>query len=365
MQRIQAKRVLVKGARSVAHRAGIQRRQQPPWLPVPRLRKSTEPTGQPPTAWMISPHWEQPSGGIRKVYRAVDVLNEAGIAAAVVHDKANFACDWFEHRTRVVAARDVVVHERDVIVVPEIYWQTFRALPSGVRQVVFNQNVYRTLDALAGHGRAAAAAYTENPDLAAVITVSAENTETLGYAFPGLTIKRIHHALDTSLHHLPEQLAGKRIAYMPRRRADEAAQVLELLRAHGALDGWEVVAIDGRSERGVADELRASRIFLSFSHREGFGLPPCEALACGCQVVGFDGFAGHEFFQAPFATAVENGDVATMARTVEAVLRRTEEDLEQAWATAQAGSAFVTERYTSEVERRDLVGVFSELLTSG
>lgn len=364
MQRTQAKAVLARGARSLAHRAGVQRRQQPPWLPVPRLRRATAPTGAPPTAWMINPHWEQPSGGIRKVYRAVDVLNEAGLAAAVVHDKAGFKCEWFEHDTRVVAARDVVVGEHDVIVVPEIYWQTFHKLPAGVRQVVFNQNVYRTLDSLGSDGPAATAAYAQNPDLAAVITVSAENADAMRYAFPDLPVIRMHHSLDTTVHHPPAALAPQRIAYMPRRRADEAGQVLELLRAHGALAGWELMAIDGRSERGVADALRESRIFLSFSHREGFGLPPCEALACGCHVVGFDGFAGREFFRPPYATAVENGDVVTMARTVEALMRRTEADPAWAWETALAGSALVTERYTPEAERRDLVGAFSSLLTA-
>ena len=54
--------------------------------------------------------------------------------------------------------------------------------------------------------------------------------------------------------------------------------MLRLLELHGALDGWEVVAIEGRSETQAADLLRSSRIFLSFSELEGFGLPPCEAL---------------------------------------------------------------------------------------
>src|SRR3954453_17965168 len=113
MRMTEGEGALVRGARYVANRVGVQRREQLPWLPTPRLRKSLEPTGEPPTAWMITPHWDQPSGGIRKLYRAVDVLNEAGIAAAVVHDKPEFSCDWFEHSTRVVAAKDLIVSERD------------------------------------------------------------------------------------------------------------------------------------------------------------------------------------------------------------------------------------------------------------
>jgi hypothetical protein len=326
---------------------------------VPELRRWDGPGMVPPTVWMIAPVHDKPSGGIRKQYRAVDVLNEAGVPASIVHERAGFACTWFEHETRISAAADVAVGPRDVIVVPEIYGPSIRTLPRGIRQVVFNQNAYLTLDALAADGGAAASPYVGNPDLGAVAVVSEENAEVMRYAFPGTPVKRVHHRIDAALHHSPAALAGRRIAYMPRRRAGEAKQVLELLRLRGALDGWEVVPIAGRSETEVAELLRSCRIFLSFSEREGFGLPPCEALACGCLVAGFDGFAGREFFQAPSAVAVENGDVIALARAVEELMRRTEIDPAAARADAEAGARFVYDRYSAEVERRDLVDAFA------
>ena len=39
--------------------------------------------------------------------------------------------------------------------------------------------------------------------------------------------------------------------------------MLELLRLRGALDGWEVIAIDHRTEGEVADLLRTSQMLLS------------------------------------------------------------------------------------------------------
>ena len=51
-----------------------------------------------------------------------------------------------------------------------------------------------------------------------------------------------------------------------------------------------------RSEAAVADILRESQVFLSFGHPEGFGLPPAEALACGCLVIGYHGGGGREYF---------------------------------------------------------------------
>lgn len=352
-------------ARRIARRAGITRRSRTPVAlrnPVPRLRVARGRATGPPTVWMLCPVWDKPAGGIRKQYRAVDVLNGAGLPAAIVHPKAGFACGWFEHETRVVAAQEVLVGDQDVIAVPEIYGPAIRNLPPGVRQVIFNQNVYLTLDSLAAGGAAAAEPYTDNPDLAAVVVVSEDSAEVLRYAFPSAPIRRMHYGLDPAIHHPPAEPAGRRLAYMPRRRADEAARVLRLLELHGALDGWEVVAIERRSETEAADLLRSSRIFLSFSELEGFGLPPCEALACGCLVVGFDGFAGREFFQPPFAMRVEDGDVVAFARRVEELIRRTEANPAAAKAASEAGTRFVHEHYSQDAERRDLLGVFAPLL---
>ncbi|HEY7633113.1 MAG TPA: glycosyltransferase [Thermoleophilaceae bacterium] len=328
---------------------------------VPQLRVGERRGGEPPTVWMICPDWDHPAGGIRKQYRAVDVLNGGGIPAAIVHERPGFECTWFEHSTRIAASGEVMVARGDVIVVPEIYGPAILDLPAGVPQIIWNQNAYVTLDSLVASGPAASAPYVENPDLAAVVVVSDDSAEVLSYAFPGTPIRRIHHGIDSALHHPAAMPAGKRISYMPRRRADDAAQVLALLESRGALAGWEVVRIEHCSEAEVADLMRSSAIFLSFSEREGFGLPPCEALACGCLVVGYDGFAGREFFRPPFAEPVEDGDVVAFARAVERVMRRVEEQPAEAAAASRAGAQFIMDRYSPEVERKDLIETFAPL----
>lgn len=40
-------------------------------------------------------------GGVRQTYRHVDVLNENGFEATIVHRKKGFKPTWFEHGTRV------------------------------------------------------------------------------------------------------------------------------------------------------------------------------------------------------------------------------------------------------------------------
>ena len=353
-------------ARRIARRAGVGARRSttPVALRVraPRLGILSGQERGSPTVWTLCPDWDRPAGGIRKLYRAVDVLNEAGLPAAIVHERPGFACTWFEHNTRILSAADVAVGERDLILVPEVYGPTIRTLPAGVRQIIFNQNAYLTLESLAVGGQAAAAPYVDNPDLEAVLVVSEDNEDVLRYALPGAPITRVRHGLDSAIHHPPAAPAGRRIAFMPRRRPDEVAQVLRLLEPHGVLDRWELVPIERKSETEVSDLLRGSRIFLSFSEAEGFGLPPCEALACGCLVVGFDGFAGREFFRPPFAHRIEDGDLVAFARAVENLTRQIEEQPEAMAAASEAGSRFVLDRYSQAAERADLLGVIGPLL---
>ena len=330
---------------------------------VPMLNVARDSTQKSPSAWFICPDFGRPSGGIRKLYRSVDILNDAGLQAAIVHKQPGFRCTWFDHRTRVISSSRAVVSQRDVIVVPEIYGRSICNLPKGIRQIIFNQGAYLMLDALISEP-SSAAPYIDNPDLAAVLVVSEDSAAVVKYAFPGVQVRRIRHGIDPAIYHPPADPKNRRIAYMPRRRAHETAQVLDLLKLRGVLDGWEVIAIDRRSEAEVADLLRTTQIFLSFSQREGFGLPPVEALACGCLVVGYHGFGGREFFREPFAVAVDDGDVVAFARAVEDIIRLIDNDPTNMAAASAAGARFVLDRYNRDAERQDLLDVFVPLLES-
>lgn len=314
------------------------------------------------TAWIIAPDWNRPSGGIRKLYRTVDVLNGAGIQAAIVHHAKNFRCDWFSHQTKIVAAGDVVVSPSDVLVVPEIYASSISTLPRDVRQIILNQNAYVTLDSLIIATKNAANPYLLNPGLIAVVAVSDQNAELLRYAFQSIAVHRVHWALDPAIYFPPLVAPARRIAFMPRRRANDAAQVMALLRLRQALVGWEIVEIDGCSECETAEILRSCRIFLSFSEREGLGLPPLEAIACGCLVVGFTGYAGREFFQSPFAISIEDGDVGAFAAAIEQVVAWTDAEPEAALRAAREGSRYALQKYSLQIERNDLLSLFRPLL---
>lgn len=130
------------------------------------------------------------------------------------------------------------------------------------------------------------------PNLVALLTVSEDSEAVLAHTFPWIPVFRARPVVDGSVFFPDDQERRQRIGFTISRRPDEREQLLHILRARGVLDGWELVPIAGRSEASTAEILRSYPIFLSFSDREGFGLPPAEAMASGCYVIGFPASAG-------------------------------------------------------------------------
>ncbi len=325
--------------------------------PLPTLRTSPQQDHE-PTVYFCTPDYNVPTGGIRVVYRHVDLLNGAGLAASVLHARAGFRCDWFENRTRVVGGRHVVIGPRDLVVVSELAANLLQHLPPGYRFAVFNQGPHLTWRP----PEAIVQDYSRDPALAAVLTVSRHGAELLSYAMPGTKVLRVHNSIDPLVFFPGDEPRGRTIAYMPRRGREEARQILGMLHGRGALNGWEVVAIQGMKELEVARRLRSATIFLSFAYQEGFGLPPAEAMASGSYVVGYHGFGGQEFFRPEFCSPVDAGDVIGFARTLERVMEQ--ETREPGWCAARgaAAASFIAAEYSPERERQDVIAAYASLL---
>ena len=84
-----------------------------------------------------------------------------------------------------------------------------------------------------------------------------------------------------------------------------------------------LAVVDGLSEDEVAALLRSTDVFVAISAKEAFGLPPLEAMAAGCCVVGFRGDGGFEFMRhGETAHLVPNGDREGLEQAVAEVLAR-------------------------------------------
>jgi glycosyltransferase involved in cell wall biosynthesis len=341
------------------------------WRQPPRLE--VHPAGGEPAVYYLVPHLNEPAGGVRVMYRHVDLLNEMGIRAAVLHDAEGFRAGWFVNNTAIVHPSGIRLRENDILVVPECYGPGMPLLPEKVRKLIFNQNAYHTFDLLP----VGTDPYGPVPNLLGVMTVSPDNREMLSLVYPKLAVWGTRPVIDAKIfhrgprpevrnrgwvadpqtrqaipHHRPLR---RRLAFMPERREAERHQLWHMLSARGV--DWEPVPISGKSEAEVGEILRECAIFLSFSEREGFGLPPAEAMACGCYVIGFHGGGGREFFDPAYCSPVD--DLTSFAR---AVLEATSRPLEELQALGAKASEEVLGVYTVDGLRSDLRAVFERFL---
>lgn len=132
----------------------------------------------------------------------------------------------------------------------------------------------------------------------------------------------------TAFHPIPSLRVKNRILAMSRKNPDDLRKIITLLDG----SGYEIKVVDGLTESTLIKEYQAADIFLATGYPEGFGLPPLEAMACGCVVVGFTGGGASEFMiDGETALVADDGDVETVVTKLKLLMENTllKEDMRQ------------------------------------
>lgn len=314
--------------------------------------------------YVLCPDHNTPSGGVKKLYRHVDALNCHGFSATILHKKPGFRCSWFANNTRIEtygrAIKAIMRDPHSYLVFPEIYGPEIAEYAPGVKKVIFNQSGFYTFAGYSLDPRDLQSPYLDR-DVVATLVVSEHTREYLEYAFPKLRIIRLRNGIDQALF-APPAHKQPQIAFMTGKNDEDITQVINLLKFRGALTHYTLAPIANRTESQVAAILRKSLIFLSFGTQEGFALPPAEAMACGCIVIGYDGMGGREFMHPPFAYPVPAKDVVTFAKTVEQLIERYADQPAFFAEQARQASAYIHATYALANEEHDIVAFWSDLL---
>ncbi len=325
-----------------------------------------------PHLYVLCPDHNGVSGGIKILYRHVDVLLKNSFSASILHQQPEFRCTWFANSTPVQYLPDIKLDAQDFLIIPEVFGPRIFELSQhprigrNIRKVIFNQNSYYTflghnVDSVCQSGFATP--YANKEEYIATIVVSKDSQHYLEYVFPDIEIHRIHNAINADIFSYQEEKKPQ-ICFMPRKHPEDALQVLAILRLRGVLQGIDVVAIDKMNESQVAAVMKESLFFLSFGYPEGFSLPPAEAMACGCLVIGYDGLGGKEYFKPEFSYPVQIGDIIGFADSVEHALTHWRQDATSLQEKMLAGSEYVRKQYSAEREEQDIVNIWRHLTES-
>lgn len=331
-------------------------------MPTVNLEQSLEVARK--RIFYLCPDDQTPTGGIKQIYRHVEVLDNAGFDASVLHNEPGFRVGWFQNKARVGSVSEFTLTREDWLVVPEVYGPAIHRMWEPAHLVVFNQNAYYTFLGYPVDDKPLEFPY-DDPRVEAVITNSADGKKYLEYAFaqtPCLIRYGIPEFFDF------EAAKQKSIAFMPRKRPEDASQVINILKHRGALDSWKLQPIDGVSEEEVAGLLKESAIFMAFGAPEGVALPPVEAIACGCVVIGYHGQGGREYMLRRLLSVrpVEVGNIRRLAIHIEAAIegfnRKGDRYLLR---SRERASRFVRGKYSMESERRSIIAFWTGMLAAG
>ncbi len=342
--------------------------------------------------YFYSPDYAFPSGGVRVIYRHVDILNNHGIPAFVLHQKPGFRASWFENETpiawqanktfrrrlqfkikelgrpkvprdwHIIGGTSPVLGDEDILVLPEIVGPNMEKMALGVKKVILNQNCYLTFQKYSITDGSTNQNPYRSKDLIAVMTNSDDGYEYLKHAFPYIDPYRFHLSIDPKLFSFKEH-KKKQICFSPRKNEFLVRQLINVLKYRGALKDFDLMPYSDLPQTQVAQLLQDSAVFLSFGWFEGFGLPPAEAMACGCITIGFHAQGGKEFMKPELSYPIETGDLLGYAKTVEKVLNNYDSDKEHYDTLRRTTSKFIHDEYSPAREEGDVINIWQDILS--
>lgn len=336
--------------------------------------------------YVLCPKQKKPVGGIKQLYKLVDTLNSIGHDAYIIHGKHGFRARWFENQTPIkyfpnlfallysfkkkksklkipLILKQIFISNRmpepnSILIVPEMYGLYINDIMPKNNVVIFNQNCYYTFDKY----EKMQLQYSPylNPKTLGCIVVSEDSFKYLKYSFPNLDVFRMRLGISKCFKY--SGVKKKQIAFMPRKLSEDSNQLFHIITNRLELKDWKFVSINGMNEEQVANILQESAIFLSFNHREGFGLPPVEAMACGCYVIGYSGNGGKEYLNKDFCSPIDDRNIIAFAKEIEAKIKEYDINPKQILEMGKLASNYVINNYNIDQEKEDIVNIWEQIL---
>ena len=344
------------------------------------------------------PSFDTPIGGVKQIYRQVDVLNELGFNAFVLHPENNSKETWFKNRTRLLFNKDAFrrsilhadinfkgvlarfiktyikktkngsfprtteteVSSSDILVYPEVFANDlFLNFPKN-RFVIYVQECFQIFE-----GRKDQHDPYVQDNLIGVMLNSKHGKSYMKYVYPNVNTSIIRHAIDSNL------FKGKRkknqIALMSRKLPRDASQLKNIFKMTKYANTWSIVDINAKIKNNtiadVAYILSESKLFINLASTEGFGLPGVEALSSECIVIGYAGFGGFEYMSPEFTFPIPERDILSLVqKTIEISDVLDSSGFDTYADQIQKGKDFVLKTYNNKNESKDIANFWNKVL---
>ena len=148
-----------------------------------------------------------------------------------------------------------------------------------------------------------------------ILTLSNDSSKCVSHIFPKLKNKITKINLSINNHRFLSSKKKNLITYMPRKLPTDS-HILKIFLKENLPNKWKLQALENLNEEELNRYLSSSKIFLSFSDFEGFGLPPLEAALAGNKVIGYTGGGGKEYWKKPLFNKIQKGDILEFSKQI-------------------------------------------------
>jgi len=253
-----------------------------------------------------------PRGGIKISYKHCELLNTLGFNARPLL-LGNFKIKWFEYTVKPVSITKIGygLNKEDIIICPEMI--PYEGLKfRNARKIMFIQswigatsnrkwlrknNINKSYYELGYHN---------------IITSGQYITDFLYKTGKGKAVTITNGIDHSKFIDKPELKRENSILYLSRKNPNDARQIIKKVKKK--IPWANFVKANNLCESKMIKEYQKADIFLATGYPEGFALPPLEAMACGCVVIGFTGRGADEYMiDGETAMVAKDGDTDTAA----------------------------------------------------
>ena len=318
-------------------------------------KKSRSKPINPSRIFYFCPDLKVKSGGVRRLYRHVDILYRNGFPAAILHAEKDF---FLSDQPRVPVEylqTPRALRKDDIVVIPEGF--------PGLMLKLKDQPVRRFVIALSW-----SYIFSMLPDgmdwrdfnIERILVVCPTIGKMITWSM-GLPTHLIDFAINPNLYHYRVKNKKRKIAFIQNKAKDiDAFRRLLSARNPDYVRKFEWIALKDLNEADYAAQIRESSIFLNLSTAEGLLNSCFEAMAAGCIIAGFNSVGGQDMLvgEGPLQNSIlaQNGDYVSLAYGIEPLLKDLLNNNRQPWEQIIQNGINGAAHHTPAAEEKSVIG---------